>query len=171
MVRALEGDAVPNLLIMQYDTAWIVRNLLLIPSFFFSLAAVERRKPLSPTARRAGWVGCNIRLDAIAEPGKLFLISSGRIAVPGDVRRQYQKVRPLANLKVNVRGWTLDVLRLLQQMGRKQFTTAEAYALEGELSRLYPGNHNVRPKIRQQLQLLRDMRLLRFEARGVYSLP
>ncbi len=29
------------------------------------------RKPLSPTARRAGWVGCNIVLQQLPEDGRL----------------------------------------------------------------------------------------------------
>ena len=39
---------------------------------------------------------------------------------------------------------------------------------EERLSRLYPGNHNVRPKIRQQLQVLRDRGWLEFVGRGRY---
>jgi len=39
--------------------------LIFIPDFSFTLSAVERRKPLPSTARRAGWVGCNILLDRI----------------------------------------------------------------------------------------------------------
>jgi type II restriction enzyme len=36
------------------------------------------------------------------------------------------------------------------------FTLEAVYAQEAALSALYPGNHNVRAKIRQQLQVLRD---------------
>ena len=61
------------------------------------------------------------------------------------------------------------------------FTTADVYAFERELERLHPGNRHVRDKIRQQLQVLRDMGLLlhvvrlRFasprQERGVWRLP
>ena len=37
-----------------------------------------------------------------------------------------------------------------------------------DLARFYPGNRNVRPKIRQQLQVLRDQGFLQFTARGRY---
>jgi type II restriction enzyme len=60
MVRAIRSDRVPNLLVLQYSTDWLVRNLLLVPAFFFSEAVIEKRPPLSSKARRAGWVGCNI---------------------------------------------------------------------------------------------------------------
>ena len=38
----------------------------------------------------------------------------------------------------------------------------------GAWARLYPANHNVRPKIRQQLQVLRDRGWLEFVGRGRY---
>src|SRR5277367_2239834 len=65
MIRAIRSDRVPNLLILQYSADWLVSNLLLIPSVFFSETAIEKRAPLSFKARRAGWVGCNILLDRI----------------------------------------------------------------------------------------------------------
>lgn len=55
MHNAITNGATPNLLVLQYARpAWTVQNLLLVPSFFFTLSAVEKRNPLSPTARRAG---------------------------------------------------------------------------------------------------------------------
>ncbi len=42
------------------------------------------------------------------------------------------------------------------------------YRFEDRLSALYPGNNNVRPKIRQQLQVLRDRGWLEFLGRGRY---
>ncbi|MDP2338357.1 MAG: hypothetical protein Q8N05_18280 [Bacteroidota bacterium] len=45
----------------------------------------------------------------------------------------------------------------------------EVYAQEARLAALYPGNNNVRPKIRQQLQVLRDRGWLAFgDRRGTY---
>jgi Dam-replacing family len=35
---------------------WFVRNLLLVPHFAFPPSAIIKRKPLSSTARRHGWV-------------------------------------------------------------------------------------------------------------------
>ena len=53
-------------------------------------------------------------------------------------------------------------------MGRPEFTLADVYAHEAALAALYPGNNNVRPKIRQQLQVLRDQGWLTFSGRGIY---
>jgi len=170
MMRALEGDAVPNLLVMQYDTAWLVHKLLVIPSFFFSPAAVQKRKPLGQNARRAGWVGCNILLSEIAAEGKIFVISDGTPISPQIVRERYASIRPLASVHARNRGWTLDVLRMVRQLGRKRFSLQDVYGFEEALSTIYPSNKNVKPKIRQQLQILRDLNFICFAGRGEYEL-
>jgi type II restriction enzyme len=54
MKRAILQDKTPNLFVLHYDLdAWAVRTILLVPHFAFTLSAVERRKALAPTARRA----------------------------------------------------------------------------------------------------------------------
>ncbi|MCC7292532.1 MAG: hypothetical protein IT449_10780 [Phycisphaerales bacterium] len=147
-----------------------MRNLLLVPSFFFVESVVERRKPLGPAARRAGWVGCNILLSAIPPEGKLHLVTDGFVHSVRSVRAQYDRTRPLSGLSAAVRGWTLDVLRVVHQLGRERFTLQDVYGFEAELQRLHPRNVNIRPKLRQQLQVLRDLGFLRFSRRGSYEL-
>ena len=87
-----------------------------------------------------------------------------------EVRRAYKKLRPLEALGVEKRGWTLDVLNMVRRLGKKEFTLGEVYAHAEELSELHPGNRHVRDKIRQQLQVLRDLSLLRFRGDGSYRL-
>jgi type II restriction enzyme len=170
MMRALGSDSVPNLLVMQYSADWHVHNLIIVPSFFFTSAAIEKRKPLAPTARRAGWIGCNILLKEIADIGKIRVVSNGKPAEASFVRSQYSSVRPLANLEIGVRGWTLDVLRLVKRLGQRYFSIKDAYQFAPELSKLHPKNKNVQPKIRQQLQVLRDLGFVGFLSRGEYEL-
>jgi type II restriction enzyme len=170
MIRAIRSDNVPNLLVMQYSVTWNVRNLLLVPSFFFAETAIERRKPLGPAARRAGWVGCNILLSAISPEGKIRLVTDEAIEDRRSVRDLYKKIKPIAELKGGLRGWALNVLRMVHKVGKPQFNLEDVYAFEAELSRLYPDNRNVRPKIRQQLQVLRDIGLISFLGRGNYAL-
>lgn len=169
MMRALASDRVPNLLVMQYSPDWNVRNLLVIPSFFFTPSAIQKRPPLAPTARRAGWIGCNILLSEIADVGKIKVVANGMPIDASAVREQYATVRPLATLDVRARGWTLDVLRLVKKLSKRRFSLSEAYEFAPELSKLHPNNRNVNPKIRQQLQILRDMGLLRFVSPGEYE--
>jgi type II restriction enzyme len=171
MVRAIRENRTPNLLALHYEfSTWSVANLILIPSFAFPLSAIEKRKPLSAIARRAGWVGCNILLHAIPRDARISVIVDG-VALPRkQVRQQYARIRPLASLKTKQRGWTLDVLNAVRALGKKRFSLDEIYALEGPLSRLHPANRNIQPKIRQQLQILRDLGLLDFLGSGEYRL-
>jgi type II restriction enzyme len=170
MVAAIRSDRVPNLFVMQYDSDWKVLNLLLVPSFFFSESSIEKRKPLGPGARRAGWVGCNILLKSIAPEGRLRIVVDGVPRSPKEVRSDYQSVQPLASLKAELRGWTLDVLTQIHRLGKTRFSLSDVYELEPNLAKLHPNNRNVRPKIRQQLQVLRDFGLLKFLGQGEYVL-
>ncbi len=58
----------------------------------------------------------------------------------------------------------------MRGLGRGEFTLAEVYACEDALRRLHPQNLHVRDKIRQQLQVLRDLGFVEFEGRGIYRL-
>ena len=65
----------PHLFVMSYANMEI-NNLLLIPKFFFTPNIIEKRQPLKETARRAGWIGCNIEIGNIPEIGKIYIIKS-----------------------------------------------------------------------------------------------
>lgn len=170
MMRAIREDRTPNLLVLQYSEDWFVTNLLLIPRVFFTESAIEKRPPLKPEARRAGWVGCNILLDQIPDDGKIMIVSAGVTIPVEQVREEFSRVRALAELPPSKRGWTVDVLNIIRRLQKPQFSLAEVYDFELDLRALHPQNKNIRPKIRQQLQVLRDMGMLRFTERGQYSL-
>jgi type II restriction enzyme len=171
MLETIRRDRVPNLVALHYAAdRWEVLNLFLVPRFAFSVSVLEKRKPLSSTARRAGWVGCNILLSRIPANARIALVRDGVITKPSDVRRQYHRLRPLAELSVENRGWFLDVLNVVQSLDKKEFTLGEAYAFEPQLSKLHPNNRRVRPKIRQQLQVLRDKGFIDFLGGGSYRL-
>lgn len=171
MLRAIQHDETPNLFALQYDALnWKVVNIVLIPHFAFPLSAIEKRRPLHPTARRAGWVGCNILLDAIPPDARIPIIENGEVLSPLSVRRQYARIRPLENVEPPTRGWTLDVLNAVRSMGRPEFSLADVYALQAKLAELHPNNRHIRDKIRQQLQVLRDLGLVMFLGHGRYLL-
>jgi type II restriction enzyme len=71
---------------------------------------------------------------------------------------------------LEARGWLLDVMKCVESLGKRDFTLDEVYTFERELGKLYPGNQNVKPKIRQQLQFLRDRGFIDFVGRGNYRL-
>jgi len=169
MMRAILQDRLPHFLFLSYNNIRLmVTDLLLIPAFCLSKSAIERRNPLKPTARRAGWIGCNIVLDYVPLEGPIQVIHSGNIISRSSVRRNFRNVQPLADFSVKKRGWTLDVLTALRSLSKPEFTIADAYSFERILSRQHPDNRHIRPKIRQQLQILRDLGYLEFVRRGYY---
>ncbi len=165
MKRAILEDRAPNLFVLHYDLdTWAVRTVLLVPHFAFALSTLEKRPPLAPTARRAGWVGCNILLDKIPVHARILVVNEGTPRTSREVRASYNQLRPLEKLQVEKRSWTLDVLQVVQSLGKLEFTHA------GALAKLHPHNAHVRDKIRQQLQVLRDLGLLDFLGSGSYLL-
>jgi type II restriction enzyme len=172
MMDAIRQDELPSFYFMQYDLAtWRVRNLLLVPHFAFPPSAIIKRKPLAPTARRAGWVGCNFALKRIPAEARIPVVTESRIAPATEVREKFKRVKPFKEIAVTQRGWTLDVLNAVHRLGKTEFTTADAYTFTRELEKLHPDNRHVRDKIRQQLQVLRDMGLLIHADRGLWRLP
>lgn len=171
MVRKIRENRTPNLFAMHYQRdEWKISNLILIPHFAFPLSAIEKRKPLAATARRAGWIGCNILLGAIPLDARISIVTDGQAIPPNHVREQYARLRPLEKLSVEKRGWTLDVLNVVRSLNKKEFELADVYAHDQKLGLLHPNNSHVRDKIRQQLQVLRDAGLLEFLGGGDYRL-
>jgi len=74
---------------------------------------------------------------------------------------------PLQIDDINDRGWIMDVYSCVERLG-KLFTLDEAYSFDAELAQKHPQNRNIRPKIRQQLQLLRKKGIIEFLGNGKY---
>lgn len=171
MAEAIRQDRTPNLFAMHYDAGtWSVRNLVLVPRFTYTLSVLRCRKALRPTAERHGWVGCSIVLGEIPPEAKISVIVDGNVRPETEIRSQFQKLLKLRQKSVEARGWTLDVLNVVHSLGKREFSLQEVYEFEDELARLHPANRNVEPKIRQQLQELRNMGLLEFLRPGQYRL-
>ena len=98
------------------------------------------------------------------------MVSAGLPVPASHVRDEFARVRSLATIPPSVRGWTLDVLKVAHRIGKSRFMLRDVYQFEDELQASHPGNHNIRPKIRQQLQVLRDLGLAEFVGRGEYML-
>ncbi|WPO43533.1 DpnI domain-containing protein [Tardiphaga sp. 42S5] len=161
----------PSLLLMNYDVKSLsVVNLFIVPKHFFVREIIEERKPLAATARRAGWIGSNILLSRVPDSGKIHIVQNGIVRPKDLVLEEWQKTLFLRQESPETRGWLLDVMKCIETLGRQEFTLNQVYAFEGHLSQLYPGNQNVRPKIRQQLQYLRDRGFVEFVSRGSYRL-
>jgi type II restriction enzyme len=169
MSRAILAGSTPNLLTLRYDPfCWEVRELLLLPHFAFTLSCIEERVPLWVTARRARWVGCNILLRNIPVDVRICMVAGGKVVRPSEVRRKFRSMLRLQDIRPLQRGWTLDVLNVVRRIGKQQFSLAEVYDYAGELENLHPDNRHVHDKIRQQLQVLRDLGFLDFSGQGTY---
>ena len=153
---------------MTYNN-WTVNNLLMIPNYFFVPEIIEKRPPLKETARRAGWVGCNIEIGNIPESGKIFIVRNSVQVDKTKVVDLYQRTLTLRTSRIDSRGWLLDVLRCIERIPKLEFSLDEVYAFTEELQRKHPENNFVQDKIRQQLQYLRDKGFIKFISRGHYQ--
>jgi type II restriction enzyme len=171
MRERLKATNNPNLVLLNYSAAQLaVTNLLVIPKHFFSVEVIQERKPLAATARRAGWVGCNILLDQIPAAGRIYLVRDGQPQDATAVMADWQRTLFLRDTKPEGRGWLIEVMRCVEAVGKPDFGIEDVYRFEDHLRRTYPDNQHVRAKIRQQLQLLRDNGFLEFVGRGQYRL-
>jgi len=146
----------------------MVENLSLIHRGCITGSCVIPRRPLAPTARRAGWQGCVIALDRIPRLGQIEVIKQGNVRKKKEVMEQWTRSESLLKAKPEFRGWLADVLTCVERL-LSTFSLDDIYAFEEDLAEKHPENHNVRPKIRQQLQVLRDLGLVKFVSPGVYQ--
>ncbi|HEY5105246.1 MAG TPA: DpnI domain-containing protein [Caulobacteraceae bacterium] len=161
----------PNLMLLSYNLVTFgVTDLFFVPKQFFVRDIIQERPPLAANARRAGWIGCNILLGRVPESGKVYFVRGGEVSPKDEVLKKWRSTLFLRRQSVAARGWLIEVMKCVEAIGARAFTLEDVYAHESGLAALYPNNRNVRPKIRQQLQVLRDAGYLDFIGRGRYRL-
>lgn len=172
MIERLQGNNNPNFFLLNYDIKnYSVHNFFVIPKHFFVPEIIEKRKPLADTAKRAGWVGCNILLKTIPQTGKIFYIKNQKAESKSKILNDWQKTLFLREQKEPLsKGWVLDVMNCVDKLGKNEFKLDEVYKFESELQAKHPDNNHIKDKIRQQLQPLRDKGYLSFVSRGKYKL-
>jgi type II restriction enzyme len=172
MMERLKGTGNPNLFLLHYDWRELsVRNFLVVPKYFFVPEMIEQRKPLSPTARRAGWIGCYIALQGIPQAGRIFLIKDGIVEPKEKVLAKWRSTLFLREQKdIRAKGWLLSVMKCVEKINKQTFTIDELYRFEEELKIAYPSNKYVKEKMRQKMQILRDKGYLEFVGKGSYRL-
>lgn len=169
LLGRLKSGNNPNLALLRYDRAALsVADLEIVPKHFFTPQLVEKRAPLGPSARRAGWVGCNIRISDLPPGGRIALVKNGVIVDREQVLSAWAKTAFLQEVGPEKRGWLIEVWACISRLGKPEFELSDLYAFEGALQAKYPGNANIRPKIRQQLQVLRDVGRVQFLGGGRY---
>jgi type II restriction enzyme len=170
MIQRINSNNNPSFFFLNYSRVRSeVLNFLVIPKHYFVTDIIERRKPLSDTARRAGWIGCNILLKDIPETGKIFIIKNGVVEDKKQVLKKWSSTSFLTNQKLEARGWVIDVLKVVEKIPFDEFKLADVYSFESELQQKFPNNNFIKDKIRQQLQILRDKGLIEFKGNGNYK--
>ena len=170
MITRINSDENPNFFFLNYTKSdWTVNNFLIIPKHYFVTSIIEKRKPLSSNAKRAGWIGCNINLSKIPESGRIFLVKDSKIISKSKVKAKWESTEFLKSKKLESRGWILDIMNCVDKIEKKEFTLDEMYTFEKVLKQKYPNNNHIKDKIRQQLQFLRDKGLIEFAGQGKYK--
>src|SRR2546427_3586081 len=146
MIQSILTSTVPNFVFLHYQSEqWIVRDLFLVPRHFLSPSFVEKRPPLQPTARRSGWVGCNLLLSALPQDARIHAVTNG-IELPSEsVRGGWRAFSFLKDSDSDSRGWMADVLACVRDIRKPEFGLREMYAFEERLGTLHQDNRNVRP--------------------------
>jgi len=170
MIRRINADNNPHFFFLNYSkNTFEVQNFLVIPKYYFIDDIIEQRNPLGKNARRAGWIGCNILLNSIPQFGKIFLIKNRNIENRKEVLEKWAKTSFLAKQNKEARGWTIEVLKIVDSIKDKSFKLQDMYAFEKILKEKFPNNNFVKDKIRQQLQVIRDKGLIEFKGNGLYQ--
>ncbi len=170
LTRRVTSNTNPNLYILQYRKIDLfVENFFAVPRYFFVPTIIERRKPLAITARRAGWVGCNILIGLVPDAGRIHYVRNGERVDKRSVLHAWNSVHFLEKQESSdARGWLLNIMKCIDQLNTSRFSLEDIYRFEPLLKSKYPQNNFIREKIRQQLQVLRDNGYLEFISRGQY---
>ncbi|MDO4378245.1 MAG: DpnI domain-containing protein [Erysipelotrichia bacterium] len=169
MIERITSNDNPDFFLMSYSKEESkVKDFILIPKHFFVPDIIEMRKPLAPTARRAGWIGCNILIDKIPKQGMIDIISNGEVTDINKVVDKVNRSNQLETKDMSSRSWLMDVLNCVNKISSESFTLDEMYQFENLLHIKHPQNNNIKPKIRQQLQFLRDRGFIEFLGNGKY---
>jgi type II restriction enzyme len=168
MIERINSKENPNFFFLTYSKKLTVENFLIIPKQFFTTEIIVKRKELGPTAKRAGWVGCNIDISNVAEAGRVYLVKDEKVIDKKIVEIAFKKTLFLRDKSTDSKGWILDIMRCVDSIKENEFTLDEMYHFESHLKQKYSNNHFIKDKIRQQLQVLRDKGLLEFVGRGKY---
>jgi type II restriction enzyme len=169
MIDAISENKTPNFLLMSYTGDFCnVKDLMLLPKKVILPNNIEKRKPLSSTARRAGWIGCNINIANVAENAKINIVSNYKVCSIDEVINTTKKSNSIFTDSIDDRSWINDVLLVVGNQG-VVFTLSDIYKKEMFFKERHLGNSNIRAKIRQKLQRIRDLGYIEFIGNGVYK--
>ncbi len=169
MIERIMSNTNPDFFFLTYNKdQQLVKDFIVVSKHFFIPDIIEKRKVLPETARRAGWVGCNILINRIPNSGRIYMVKDHKEMPSSEVIRNLNKTSFLSGTDIQAKGWLLDIMNCVDRIDGSYFELSEVYSFENELAMKHPNNKHVRDKIRQQLQLLRDYGYIEFIGKGKY---
>lgn len=172
LIERLKSVQRPNFFFMEYFFKVLqVNDFFVVPKHFFLPQLVEKRSPLRDSAKRSRWIGSNILFHKIPKAGQIFYVKDGLVLHKKEVMEKWKKTLFLKNVRQNeTKGWLLDIMNCIDALNIREFSLKDLYQFERELAEKHPKNKNIKPKIRQQLQFLRERGYLDFVEAGSYRL-
>lgn len=167
-LKSVRNAKNPSIMLLFYNEKTMkVVDLQIIHHSYITEKNIIPRKPLSAEAKRAGWQGCMIDIEEVPKVAKVFLIRDGIINISTEVNEKWRASNHATTLSAESRGWLSDVLSVIDKLSG-DFYLNDVYKYERYFKTLHPNNNNIQAKIRQQLQIIRDMRMIEFVNRGKY---
>lgn len=166
MIQTIESLTNPNFLFLEYDARELhIKNLFIVPRYFFCVDTIERRQPLSYPSRRQGWVGCNILFQRIPMEGYIYIVENEVEHSLAEILEKRRQTHFMRNYKPRAREWIIDILNLMQD---KEFTLEEMCAYAPIMEIRYAGIVNAEDRIRKVLQILRRNEIIAYAGNGKY---
>ena len=137
-LTSVEGGTHPSLILLHYDRPKAtVQDLSLIHRACITPSCIVARRPLAPSAKRAGWQGCTISVERIPELGRIKVISEGRIIRDkSSVLHQWKRSESLLKTRPANRGWLADVLRCVKRCSLRSSLLSTSTASKRSLLRI-----------------------------------
>ena len=161
-----------HLFILKYAKDYTIKNFLVVPKYFFIPEIIQKRntsKVKQKNWKIRLWTWWNILFDKIPESWKIHYISNWTYKTRTEILKEWEKVKFLEKEKSSSKGWIFDIMICIEKLNKREFTLQDIYAFENELKLKHPKNNNIKPKIRQQLQFLRNKKYLEFIEKWKYK--
>lgn len=168
MLTRIRSGQGANLILLSYTDDYRIRSVLEIPSRFLIEEIIAPRKPLGSHCRRAGWQGCNIKVGLLPSAGRIDCVHDFLPIPQDEIGRRWKETAFLDGEDSASRSWLAVTMGMVARFNAEAFSLTDLYRYEDELARLFPNNRNIRAKIRQQLQTLKERGWLIFLGKGRY---
>ncbi len=169
-IEKLKEKDKPNFFFLHYiDKKYLVEDFFVVPKYFFVPEIIEKRAKW--LKNRPNYYMCSILFWKIPNSWKIYYIEDWKEISKEKILEKWQKTAFLKEIKqIKSKWWILDIMNIVESLNKQKFSLNEVYAFEKDLEKLHPENKNIKAKIRQQLQFLRDKWYLKFlEKRGNYK--